>query len=79
MLDIKFIRENPEKKEAILTRKGILESLFGLLKRIFPARSREEDALSVDSLKASVLELKPAVEEVNELREGILKDYQDIY
>ena len=73
------IRENPEKKEAILTRKGILESLFGLLKRMFPARSREEDALSVDSLKASVLELKPAVEEVNELREGILKDYQDIY
>ncbi len=73
------IRENPEKKDQILEKKNIMQGLLGLLKRIFPSRNREEDVLSVESLRQNVVEMNPSVEEVNELREGILRDYQDIY
>ncbi|MBN1531526.1 MAG: MoxR family ATPase [Spirochaetes bacterium] len=73
------IREDPDKREAILSKKGIIESFLNILKRIFPARKREGESFTIESLKNSVLELNPAVEEVNELKNGILKDYKDLH
>lgn len=74
------IREDPDKRDAILARKGILQGLLNLFKKIFPSRRNAEDeALTVEALKKNVLDLNPAVEEVAELKAGILKDYADIY
>jgi len=74
------LRGNPEKREAILERKGIIQGLRSILNKIFPSRkNNDDDVFTVESLKKNVLELNPAVEEVNELKDGILKDYRDIY
>jgi len=74
------IRENPEKRDLILQKKGLLEGLIGFLKKIFPSRrSSEDEKITIESLKNNVLELNPAVEEVRELKEGILRDYREIY
>ncbi len=74
------IKENPDRKEEYLTEKSLLESMLSLIKKIFTSRRKtEETGLSVESLKKGVFELQPAVEEVAELKDGILKDYQDLY
>ena len=73
------IREDPDKREAILAKKSVLDALLGILKKIFPAKKKEDDKLTIESLKTSVLELNPAVEEVNELKGGILRDYKDLH
>jgi hypothetical protein len=73
------IREDPDKREAILAKKSVLDALLGILRRIFPSRKKEDDTLTIESLKTSVLELNPAVEEVSELKSGILKDYKDLH
>ncbi len=74
------IREDPEKRDMILARKNILESILDVLKKIFPTKKRDdEEKLTVDKLKTSVVDLSPAVEEVRELKEGVMKDYRDIY
>jgi MoxR-like ATPase len=74
------LRENPEKREDILAKKGVFQSLLGLLAKILPSRKNNEDeVLTVASLRKSVMELTPSVEEVRELQDGILKDYTDIY
>lgn len=72
------IRENPEKREKLKEAHGLFESLRSLLKRIFPSRSKTDDEITIESLKNSVAELNPAVEEVRELKEGILRDFKDI-
>ncbi|HDP81162.1 MAG TPA: hypothetical protein ENN21_10020 [Spirochaetes bacterium] len=72
------IRENPEKREKLKEARGILDGLRGLLKKIFPSRYREEDEITIESLKNSIIEINPAVEEVRELKEGILRDYRTI-
>ena len=73
------IRENPEKRDMILTKKSLLDSLLSVLKKIFPSKKKEEEKMTVETLKNNILELNPAVEEVNELKNGILRDYKDIY
>jgi len=74
------LRENPEKREEILAKKGVLQSLLGLLAKIFPSRkNNEDDDVTVASLRKSVMELTPSVEEVRELQNGLLKDYTDIH
>ncbi len=74
------IRENPEKRESILARKGLLQGILEILKKVFPSRRNEEhESLTIETLKRNVLEMNPAVEEANELKNGILKDYTDIY
>lgn len=76
------IRENPEKRESILQRKHLLEGLLNIIKKVFPSRRREEgteEKVTLESLKKGVVELNPAVEEVAELKDGILRDYKDIH
>ncbi|MCP4133440.1 MAG: MoxR family ATPase [bacterium] len=74
------LREDPDKKEQILAKKGIMEGFMNILKKIFPSRNKaEDDAITIESLRKNLNELSPAVEEVRELKEGILKDYHDIY
>ncbi|MBN2078638.1 MAG: AAA family ATPase [Spirochaetes bacterium] len=74
------IRQNPERKEAILARKGILQSVFEFLRKIFPTKRVDEDQkLTIESLKKNILDLTPSVEEVQELKNGIMQDYRDLY
>ncbi|TFH42816.1 MAG: hypothetical protein E4G96_02630 [Chrysiogenales bacterium] len=74
------IRQNPERKEAILARKGILQNLFEFLRKLFPSKRIDEDQqLTIESLKKNILDLTPAVEEVQELKNGIMQDYRDLY
>ncbi len=77
---LQAIRENPDKRDLILQRKGLFDGILELIKKIFTSKNKgEDDRLTVDSLKTRILELNPVVEEVNELKDGILKDYRDIY
>ena len=74
------IRQNPERKEAILARKGILQSVFEFLRKIFPTKRVDEDQkLTIESPKKNILDLTPSVEEVQELKNGIMQDYRDLY
>jgi len=73
------IREDPDKKEKLRHAKGLLEGLKNLFKKIFPSKSKvEDDEITLETLKNSIAEVNPAVEEVRELKEGILRDYKDI-
>ncbi|MBN2158981.1 MAG: AAA family ATPase [Spirochaetes bacterium] len=73
------IRQNPERRDAILARKSVLQSLMDFLRKIFPTRRVEEDEkLTIESLKKNILDLTPVVEEVQELKNGILIDYRDL-
>jgi MoxR-like ATPase len=83
LLNIKNIfqvlRDNPEKKETLHEEKGLLQSLKNILGKLFPLKTKEEETLTIESLRRNVVELNPAVEEVRELKQGILRDYKDIY
>lgn len=73
------LRENPEKREMILAKKGLMHEIREILRKIFPSSKRKtEDDITLSSLKRSVDEIIPAVEEVRELKIGILKDYEDL-
>ncbi|HSV97665.1 MAG TPA: AAA family ATPase [Spirochaetota bacterium] len=72
------IRENPEKRDRLKEARGLIEGLKGLLKKIFPSRFRAEDEITIETLKSNVSEINPAVEEVRELKEGILRDFKDL-
>ena len=73
------LSENPEKRESAQQAGGLLQGLRKLFKRIFPAKSKvDEDEITLEILKNSVSEIQPAVEEVRELKEGILKDFKYI-
>ncbi|PKL37973.1 MAG: hypothetical protein CVV44_12455 [Spirochaetae bacterium HGW-Spirochaetae-1] len=73
------LRENPDKRDQILERKNFIEGILSLLKKILPGRNRGDEPLTIENLRRNVVELNPAVEEVSELKEGILKDYRDIH
>ncbi len=73
------IREDPEKKEKLRQAKGLLEGLKSLFRKIFPGKTKVEDEdITLETLKNSINEINPAVEEVRELKEGILRDFRDI-
>lgn len=73
------IREDPEKRERLKEDTGLLQGLRKLFKKIFPGKSKvEEEEITLATLKSSITELHPAVEEVRELRDGILQDYGNI-
>ena len=74
------VRENPDKRDAILQKKHLLDGLLTIIRKVFPSRKKEEEEkFTIESLKKGVLDLNPAVEEVAELKDGILKDYKDLY
>ena len=73
------IRRNPEKKDVILSKKGLFQVIMEFITKIFPSRRPADDEkLTVESLKKSIQEINPAVEEVHELKNGILLDYRDL-
>ncbi len=74
------IRLNPEKRDAILARKSLLQSLLEFVKKMFPGKRIEESQkITIETLKNNILDINPAVEEVNELKNGIMFDYRDLY
>lgn len=73
------VREDPEKKEKLLRSKGLLQGVKKLISKLFPSVSiSEDDAMTIESLKKSLFDLNPGVDEVRELKQGILKDYKDL-
>lgn len=73
------IKNDPEKKEQILKKGSMLEGLKNLIKMVFTGRRRDDDEeFTLDSLKKSVFDVNSSVEEVNELKNGILKEYREL-
>ncbi len=73
------IKEDPEKRDTILKKSTFLDSIKNLLKTLFTGRrDTEDEEFTIDSLKRSVFEVVSSVEEVNELKNGILKDYREL-
>lgn len=73
------VREDPEKREKLKHARGLLDSLMGLFRKIFPSKTKVGDEdVTLEMLKNSINDINPAVEEVRELKEGILRDYRDI-
>ena len=83
LLNIKNIfqvlRDDPDKKEKLHEEKGLLQGVKTLLMKLFPLKRDDENTMTIESLKKSIVELNPSVEEVRELKQGILRDYKDIY
>jgi MoxR-like ATPase len=83
LIDVKKILEdlkrNPDKKDSILSDTGPLASLINLLLKFFPGRHNHESGkFSIQGIKQSISELNPAVEEVHELKIGILIEFHDL-
>jgi len=73
------IRDDPAKKEKLHEDKGLLQSVRDILLKLFPFKSKDKDEnLTVESLKKNIIDLNPYVEEVRDLKQGILRDYRDI-
>jgi MoxR-like ATPase len=74
------IRQNPERRDAILARKSVLQSMFEFIKKLFPMKNVDDtQKLTIESLKKNMLDLTPVVEEVQELKNGIMQDYRELY
>lgn len=73
------IKNDPEKRDLILKKSSLLDNLKNLFKLVFTGRRKdEEDEITLDSLKKSVFDVTSSVEEVNELKNGILKEYREL-
>jgi len=72
------IRNYPEKKDLILKKGTLLDNLKNLFKLVFTGKRNQDDEISLDSLKKSVFDVSSSVEEVNELKNGILKEYREL-
>ncbi len=73
------IKNDPEKRDLILKKSSLLENIKNLFKLVFTGRRKdEEDEITLDSLKKSVFDVTSSVEEVNELKNGILKEYREL-
>lgn len=76
-----MLKDNPEKRQRLHEEKGLLQGLKKLLTRIFPfkMKDREEEEITLESLRSSVVDLNPGMEEVLDLKNGILNDFRDIF
>lgn len=72
------IKNDPEKKDMILKKSSLLDNLKNLLKLVFTGKRNEDEEITLESLKKSVFEVSSSVEEVNELKNGILKEYREL-
>ena len=71
------LKENPDKKEQILSRKGLWQVFRDIFSKIFPQKKKiEDEQLTIETLKKNLDELNPALEEVRELRDGLLQEYR---
>jgi MoxR-like ATPase len=75
-----MLRDDPQKKEKMHDEKGLLQNMKNILAKLFFAKPKDdEQTITIDSLKQNIMELNPSVEEVRELKQGILRDYKDVY
>ncbi len=75
-----MLRDDPSKKERMHEEKGLLQGMRNILIKLFAIKSKDEEkTVTIESLKNNIVELNPAVEEIRELKQGILRDYKDIY
>ncbi|HNX25628.1 MAG TPA: AAA family ATPase [Spirochaetota bacterium] len=73
------IKNDPEKRDLILKKSSLLDNLKNLFKLVFTGKRKDdEDEVTLDSLKKSVFDVASSVEEVNELKNGILKEYREL-
>jgi hypothetical protein len=73
------LKNNPQKREQILSSRGPLAGLLDMLKKIFPAKGKKaEEEISITGIKQSISAMNPTVEEVHDLKNGILKEYHDL-
>ena len=73
------IKNNPDKRESILKKSTLFDNIKNLLKLVFTGKRRdEEEEITLESLKKSVFEISSSVEEVNELKNGILREYREL-
>ncbi len=72
------IKNDPEKRDQILKKSTLLDSFKNLLKLVFTGKKNQDDDVTIESLKKSVFEIVSSVEEVNELKNGILKEYREL-
>ena len=72
------IKNDPEKRDLILKKSTLLDNIKSLLKMVFTGRRNEDEEVTLDSLKKSVFDVSSSVEEVNELKNGILKEYREL-
>lgn len=73
------IKDDPEKRDLILKKSSFLDSIKNLIKSVFTGKKdSENEEFTLDSLKRSVFEVNSSVEEVTELKNGILKEYREL-
>ncbi len=72
------IKNDPEKRDMILKKSTLLDNLKNLFRLVFTGKRNEDDEVTLDSLKKSVFDVSSSVEEVNELKNGILKEYREL-
>jgi len=73
------IKNDPKKRDMILKKSSLLDNLKNLFKQVFTGKRKEDDdEITLESLKKSVFEVNSSVEEVNELKNGILKEYREL-
>jgi len=73
------IQDDPEKRDLILKKSSFLDNIKNLIKSVFTGKKdSENEEFTLDSLKRSVFEVNSSVEEVTELKNGILKEYREL-
>jgi len=73
------IKNNPDKRDTILKKSSLFDSIKNLFKLVFAGKRRDDDEeITLESLKKSVFDVSSSVEEVNELKNGILKEYREL-
>lgn len=73
------IKEDPEKRDLILKKSSFLDNIKNLIKSVFTGkRDSDNEEITLDSLKKSVFEVNSSVEEVTELKNGILREYREL-
>jgi len=73
------IKNDPEKRDLILKKSTLMDNIKNLLKLVFTGKRKDDDEeITLDSLKKSVFDVTSSVEEVNELKNGILKEYREL-
>lgn len=72
------IRNHPGMRGELLKKQSLLDTLLGLFSVILPSKKKEGKEVTVESLKQDLLDLHPALEEVDELKKGIMLEFKDL-
>ena len=72
---LQMLKDSPESGRNLGDSNDVWMSLKNLFSKIFPSKTRDNEELTEESLKKTVLDIKPALGEVQELKDGILKNF----